>query len=90
MIDQGDVYRSAFLPRKAEAVTPADSDISSGRIYLGLYVGTGGNVSVRMADDSADVTYTNVQSGAMLPIAVKRVNSTNTTATNIVGFPVKP
>ena len=66
------------------AITPADSDLATPR--RALWVGTGGNVSVRFADDSADVTIANVPDGTLLPFAVKRVNLTGTTASNIVGL----
>lgn len=83
--DMGDIDRAAYCPRSAEAVTPADSDLS-GKIYVGVFVGGAGNLAVRMAEDSANVTLVGVAAGTFLPIAVKRVASTNTTATNIVGF----
>ena len=69
----------------AVAVTPADADLS--RIATrALYVGVGGNVAVVMSDGGAAVTFVGVQAGTILPIRVDRVNSTNTTATNIVAL----
>lgn len=49
-----------------------------------LYVGTTGDVAVRMAGDQTTLTFTNVQGGSVLSICVDRVMSTNTTASNIV------
>lgn len=64
--------------------TPSDStNLSS--IARALYVGTGGNVAAVMPDDSV-VTFISVQSGQILPVRVKRVNATNTTASNIVAL----
>ena len=68
----------------AAAVTPSDSaNLSS--IARALYVGTSGNVAAVMPDDSV-VTFSGVQAGQVLPVRVKRVNSTNTTASNIVAL----
>jgi hypothetical protein len=69
-----------------EAVTPHDStDYTNNRIARGLYVGTSGNVVVVRSNGTA-VTFTNVQDGTVLPIQHKRVNSTSTTATNMVAL----
>ena len=68
------------------AVTPHDSTmISDGAATRGLYVGTTGNVTV-LTQNGQTVTLTAVPAGALLPIRVKRVNSTLTTASNIVAF----
>lgn len=50
-----------------------------------LYVGVTGNVVVEMAGGDV-VTLVGVPAGATLPINVVRVNSTNTTATDIVAL----
>lgn len=69
---------------KAVAVTPHDSTNIAGGPARALYVGTTGNIAVVMADDTT-VTFTAVPVG-ILPISVRRVNSTNTTASNIVAL----
>jgi hypothetical protein len=51
-----------------------------------LYVGVTGDVSVEMAGTGSSITYKGVPAGATLPINVTRVNSTNTTATDIVAL----
>lgn len=51
----------------------------------GIYVGTGGN-AVIVTEDGTAVTYKNLQSGAYYPIRAKRVNATNTTAADLVGW----
>lgn len=69
--------------RYAENVTPSDSaDLA--RVSRGLFVGGAGNLSVVMAGNGATVVFTGVTAGSFLPIRVSRVNSTSTTATNIV------
>jgi hypothetical protein len=66
----------------AIAVVPTDGlDIP---ICRALYVGTTGNISVRMADGQS-VVFTAVAVG-IFPIQVDRVNATNTTASNIVAM----
>lgn len=49
-----------------------------------IYVGTTGDVAVRMALGQNDVTFPAVAGSVILPIAVDRVLSTGTTASNIV------
>lgn len=67
----------------AEAVVPSDTDdIDDGFIY----VGTGGDVKVIAAidPDSAPVTFKNWPTGALIPIRIRRVYSTGTTASNML------
>lgn len=68
----------------AGAVTTSDStNLSS--FARALYVGVGGNIAAVMPNDDV-VTFSNVPTGTILPVRVKRVNATNTTATNIVAL----
>mgnify|MGYP000423270161 CR=1 FL=1 len=69
----------------AAAVTPSDSaDLP--RIARALYIGVSGNVSVICEDGGAAVTFSNLSAGQILPLRVKRVRSTSTTATSIVAL----
>ena len=69
--------------KNAYNVTPSDgADLSF--TSRALYVGTSGNINVIMAGDTANTTFTNVQNGTTLPIRVKKVWTTGTTASNIV------
>jgi len=70
---------------KGAAVTPSDSTVVN---FRALYVGAGGNVAVIFRDDATDtaVTLVGVVTGTVLPISVKQVMSTNTTASSIVGL----
>ena len=54
-------------------------------ITRGIYVGTTGNV-VAVDQDNNAITFIAVPAGALLPICAKRVNSTNTTASNLVAL----
>jgi hypothetical protein len=51
----------------------------------GLWVGTGGHVSV-VGSDGVTVVFKNVPSGTLLPIHVIQVNSAGTTAGDIVAL----
>lgn len=71
----------------AEAITPADTDLTFG-LTRAIYVGVGGDLAVRMADDKGDtdVVFTGVVSGSVLPLRVKQIRTTDTTATDIVAI----
>jgi hypothetical protein len=70
---------------KAFAITPNDSD-DLAEAARAVYIGTGGNVTCILADDSSSVLFTAISSGTMLPIRVKKVFDTGTTASDIVGI----
>lgn len=66
------------------AVTPhASTDIAV--LTRALYIGTGGDV-VAVKANGDTVTFSNVQAGTIIPIRVRRVNASGTTATNIVAL----
>ena len=70
----------------ALAVTPSDGSDLSGEPFYAVYVGTGGDLKVDMADGGSAVTLSNVASGQLLPIMVERIYDTGTTASNIIAF----
>lgn len=77
----------------AKAVTPSDTtdlrDSFSEVSPRSLYIGGAGNLNVVMdQSDAADtaVLFSGVLAGTILPIRVKKVMSTSTTATNIVAL----
>lgn len=65
------------------AVTPSNS--TNFAECRALFVGTAGDVAV-VARDGGVATLKNVANGTVLPIRAIRVNSTNTTATDIVAL----
>ena len=71
---------------KAESITPDDdTDIA---IPRAIWVGGAGDLTVTMGEDktSTPVTFASVPAGIMLPIRVKRVLATGTTASAIVAL----
>ena len=62
------------------------------KIYVGatnpgcvLYVGNTGNLRV-LTTSNADLTFVGIPAGSFVPVQVKRVFSTNTTATDIIAL----
>lgn len=82
-----------FLPRReltgpatrAYVVTPHDTNETT-FVTRGLRIGNAGDVTVDMADGATGVLFENVAEGETLPIRVKKVKATGTTATNIVAL----
>ena len=56
------------------------------QVTKAIYVGEGGDVTLRSVDGPADVTFANVPSGAVLDVRVKAVRATGTSAADIVGL----
>ena len=69
------------IPAHAEAITPSDTNEST--FALALYIGGSGNVTV-VTEGGETVLFTAVPAGTILPIRVKEVSATGTTATSIV------
>ena len=68
-----------------DAVTiGAGSDDLTYRL-IGFYVGTTGDVAVITNKDTT-LTFKNVPAGAIIPVHIKKILATGTTASNIVGF----
>lgn len=79
----GRAFANVSGAAKAAAVTPSDVTILP--TTRGLYIGTGGDVAVVMADGGSAVTFSSVLAGFM-PVQVTKVMSTNTTASNILAL----
>lgn len=65
-------------------ITPSNSS-DEAIAFRALYVGVGGDVVLVSLAGTAK-TYKNAASGSIIPMRGKRVNSTNTTATNLIGI----
>jgi hypothetical protein len=71
--------------RNGFSVTPNDSaDLFT--TCRGIFVGVGGDISLVLAEESSPVLFKNIPDGSVIPLAVKKVESTLTTATDLVGL----
>ena len=81
--------QNAIIPAtNAKNVTPSDST-NFGFVTKGLYVGTAGDVSVEVVgegDSTKTTVFAGVLGGTILPVQITRVNSTSTTASNMVAL----
>lgn len=69
----------------AVAVTASDSTVYDPPL-LSLWVGSTGDVAVRMSGSQNAVTFASVGSGVLLKMSVDKVLSTGTTASDIIGL----
>lgn len=67
------------------AVVPSDS-VALKDIPKGLWIGTGGDVTIRAVNSGVDVLFKAVPSGHILPVRAAFVKATGTTATDIVAL----
>ena len=71
--------------RHAFAITPhATEEIDP--LPKAIYVGTGGDITLRAADSSADTVFRNVVAGQILDVRVRHIRASGTTAADIVGL----
>ena len=81
---EGQLTVNGLQGLSAFTVTPNDSaDLTA--VTAALYVGFTGNISLICSGDTTPVTFFNVPGGSFLPLRVKRVRTTLTTASGIVG-----
>ncbi|WOF74147.1 hypothetical protein QMT40_001794 [Parvibaculaceae bacterium PLY_AMNH_Bact1] len=66
-------------------ITPSDGT-DFDQVTRGVYVGGSGDLAAVRKDDNTVVVFHGVLAGTLLPIRAKRINSTGTTATDIVGL----
>ncbi len=82
--DRGETFQDPWV--ECAAVTPNDSaDLAF--YSRGLYVGGAGAVAVTLENQTvgaAGIVFLGVPAGTFLPIVVRRVGATGTTATGIV------
>ena len=81
-------YSSDSVSNPARSVRPVvpDDALPLPDLPKALFIGTGGNVTLRGADDSAPVLCANLPNGAILPIRAAQVYQTGTTASQILGL----
>lgn len=73
------------LPSRKYAAVTAHDSTNLVMPCRGIFVGGAGNIVAVMLDDTT-CTFTGVPAGTILPIVAKRINATNTTATNMVAL----
>lgn len=67
------------------AIAPSDQS-ELPQVTKAIYIGTAGDITLRMVDASADVTFANVPAGMILDLRVRAIKATGTTAGNLVGL----
>lgn len=67
------------------AITPHDTNPIA-RVYRAVWVGTGGDIVLRLRSDAGDITLANVPGGTLLPIRPTHIRATGTTASGLVGL----
>lgn len=83
-------YANTFGSGKV--IVPSDTSTGAAdQTFKALFVGGAGNIVVVLQGRTAagadvTVTFTGVAAGTVIPIQGRRVNSTSTTATNMVGL----
>jgi len=72
----------------AVAITPHDSTNFTNGVCRGIWVGSiaGGATVVAVDADGNAVTFAGCVAGTVIPFQAKRVNSTGTTASSLVGL----
>lgn len=84
MVSSVNIEATSLPANEAEAVTTSDTVNLTGTARA-LYIGGGGNVNVIMPDGTT-VLFVGAGSGTILPVRVRRVMATSTTATSIVAL----
>lgn len=66
------------------AITPSDT-AELPHVTRSVYVGVGGNLCLILAGNNTALVYQNVPAGSWLPLQVRQVKATDTTATGLIG-----
>lgn len=77
---------SLVAPAKLAFAISPDDTLELTSATKAIYVGTGGDLTVRSIDSDGDVIFRNVVSGSVLPIRLRSVRQTGTTASDLVGL----
>lgn len=67
------------------SITPDDADDLL-QVTKAIYVGDGGDITLRSVDGPSDVTFLNVPTGAILDVRVQAIRATGTSASSIIGL----
>jgi hypothetical protein len=80
-----DTYERTYGVETALNVTPSDLNDLSIDFTRGIYIGGTGSLRVMMVDGGI-ISFPRIVGGSILPLCVKRILSTGTTATNIIAL----
>lgn len=69
----------------AVVITPSDT-VNFETPTRGIYVGVAGNISVQLATLGTAIVFKGAVAGSVIPVRARRVNSTGTTATDLVAL----
>jgi hypothetical protein len=76
---------SPELPSRVPfALVPSDS-VPLTQVVKGIYVGTGGDVTLRGVGGASDVTYRNLPNASYIGVRASFVRATGTTASDLIG-----
>lgn len=67
------------------AISP-DDNAELPQITKAIYVGDGGDVTLRASRSDIDTVFRNLPTGAILDVRVSAVRATGTTASNLIGL----
>lgn len=74
----------AVLPaRTATAVVPSDT-VALNPVPRGIYIGIGGDVTIRPVGSATDVTYRNLTDSSYIAVRASHVRATGTTASAMI------
>lgn len=74
----------AILPaRTAKAIVPSDT-VALDPTPRGIYVGTGGDVTLRAIGSATDVAYRNLPDASYIAVRAQYVRATGTTASSMI------
>lgn len=68
---------------RGEAITKSDTVVQN---WEAIYVGVAGNLAIIPAGQTDAITLIGVPAGVIVPIAVSKVMSTNTTTDSMIGL----
>ena len=83
---RGRLRVSSESARSSAAINVGGGDQVLNVCARGVYIGTAGNLVVRLADDTADATFSNLVAGAWYPFVIAIVRQTGTTAAGVLLF----
>lgn len=82
----GDVADSITAPANAAVPIVPDDNVPFSAIARAIYVGSGGDVTMKGKRDGAPRLWRNVPSGALLPFRAALVCATGTTAADLLAL----